>query len=124
MLQKNVKDSVINLSKYEIPTSVINVMSLDLNCHLKNRVNDNYQKLAIENLYSDIVNIAKSNKVIIENDEQLKAELKVFGLKKHKSYHSDVLSKDQYKQVRDFASKETQIIPQGCFIEGSIQAST
>ena len=86
ILQKRIKDSVINLSKCNIPPPIIDIMSLGLNCHVKQKVDIHKKTVAVEQLYHNIVRYKSDNIVSVENDEQLRAELKVFGMRQYGTY--------------------------------------
>ena len=110
ILQKQTKDSAINLSSREIPLPVLEVMSLGMNCHIKQKADENKKKVAIEKLYNDIVKQEKCNSVKINDNERLKTELRLFGVKKCSEFHKDILTKEQYNTVRNFMQENTDII--------------
>lgn len=110
MLQKQPKDSVINLSNQDIPKDIVEIMSLGMNTHMRQRLDNYKRKAAVEKLYSDIKRERSSHNVFIDNEETLKAELKVFGLRNRVDHSRDLLSKEQYAAIREFVNKPDIII--------------
>ena len=83
-------------------------MSLGMNTHLKQKVNDSMKKVSVEKLYSSIKAHEKNNDITIECDDTLRSKLKLFGLKKSINYNSHLLTKDQFSAIKNF-SKRTDI---------------
>ena len=77
-----------------------------MNCHIKTKIDDNKKKIEIEKLFQDITNLSKQNKIIINNEERLKCELKRYGLKTSKDFSKDLITKEQYKKIKEFIIRD------------------
>ena len=110
VLQKQERDSVINLSKKHLDKETVEALSFGMNCHLRSKTDKTKKKVEIERLYYNIKNEEKKKTIAIENDELLQSQLKAFGLKKNKDYHKDVLTKEQHTLLRNLRMDEEVII--------------
>lgn len=99
---KQNRDSVINLSSIELNPDIKDIFSLGMNCHLKQRYDQTKKKVEVEILYENIKEKVKMNKIKLVNDENLKSDLESFGMKQHRNYNKDLLTKEQYAKVKQF----------------------
>ena len=83
---KQDRNTVINLSRVEIPDAIHNIMKLGMNTHLKTRYDPHTTKIEIEKLYRSIKSLESDNKIILPNEERLKCELKRNGLRTHHNF--------------------------------------
>jgi hypothetical protein len=104
ILYKQQRDSVINLSKSPLDAEIVEIMSLGMNCHLKQKFDDKKHKTSIEKLYYDVKQQETAKNIIVESDERIKGELKLFGIRQRTDFNKDVLTKDQYNKLRAFNS--------------------
>jgi len=110
ILQRQTKDSVINLSSVDLDDEIKNIFSLGMNCHLRQKFDHIKKRVSVEILYNNISDLSSSKKILVENDEVLRSELERFGLRKNRNFHSDLLSSDQYRKVKEFSSNESIVI--------------
>jgi hypothetical protein len=111
ILQKQNRDSVVNLSNVELDQETVNVLSYGMNCHLRTKTDINRKKIEIEKLYSCIKDKEHSEKVTIEDNERLKGELKVFGLRNgNRDFNKDVLNKEQYLKLKELREDNRVIV--------------
>ena len=96
------KNNVINLSSIKIDKEIEEILQLGLNCHLKTKYNHNDKLIEIEKLYESINNHEKNNKIVIDNKDNLKTELKCFGIKKNVDYSKNVLTKKELFKLKSF----------------------
>ena len=109
ILMKQQKDSVVNLSSIEIDNEMTNILSLGLNCHLKQKFDRTKRKVEIELLYEDIKETEKSKKLCISNEDDFKCELERFGTKAVQDHTKDILSREQYEKIKSFNSNASII---------------
>ena len=102
ILLKQNHDSVINLSNIQLDQETQDIFSLGMNCHLKQRFDKTKKKVEIEMMYENIKEMQKSKKLVISDDNALKSELERFGMKNIRDNTRDLLTKEQYKKVKDF----------------------
>ena len=95
ILLKQNKESVINLSINGIQPEMVDLFSLGINCHLKQKFDKTQRKVELELLYEDVKQLGISKKV--DNKEDLKCELERFGTKEIHDRTKDILTKEQYK---------------------------
>ena len=110
ILLKQNRDSVINLSKVELSSSVIESLSYGMNCHIRTKFNKIKKKIELEKLYFSVNNLVSSNKIVVENDELFKSQLKVFGMKDNRDFNKDVLTKEQRKDLEALGKDDRIII--------------
>ena len=72
------QSKVINLSNTDIPEEIKNILQLGMNYNLKSKFSEIEKKIEIEKLYDNIKLNEKYKKLSINNDEQLRCELKQF----------------------------------------------
>jgi len=65
ILQKQNKDSVVNLSSIEIDDDMKNIFSLGMNCHLRQKFNHIKKRVNVELLYDRISDLSSSKKICI-----------------------------------------------------------
>ena len=107
ILLKQQRDSVINLSNIDLEPEMRDIFSLGMNCHLKQRYDKTKRKVEIELLYENIKEKEKCKKVLVPEDEALKSELERFGMRNVQDYNKDVLTKNQYKKIKEFNTIES-----------------
>ena len=78
---KTVKDSIINLSNFEMDENIVDIMSMGMNYHMQTKIDPLHRKAQVEILYEDIKNKENRNIIKITDDSKLKTELKRFGSK-------------------------------------------
>ena len=106
---KQTKDSVINLPSVELPNDIREIFSLGMNCHLRQKYDHAHKKVEIEMLYENIKEKEKQKRVTIVDDACLKSDLEKFGMKKVNHFHEDLLTKEQYKMVKEFNQNDSII---------------
>ena len=106
---KQTKDSVINLSSVELHNDIKEIFSLGMNCHIQQRYDHAHKKVEIEMLYENIKEKEKQKSLTIVNDVCLKSDLEKFGMKRISNFHKDLLTKEQYKKVKEFNQNENII---------------
>ena len=102
LLLKQNKESVINLSKNDIQPEMLDIFSLGINCHLKQKFDRTQRKVQLELLFEDVKELEKSKKVLVHNEEDLKCELERFGTKEIRDRTKDILTREQYKLIKEF----------------------
>jgi len=110
ILQKQTKDSVVNLSSVNIDEEMRDIFALGMNCHLKQKFDYIKKRVNVELLYERICDLSSSKSIVVGNDEVLRSELERFGLRRNKSFESDLLTRDQYDKVKKFASDPSIVI--------------
>lgn len=110
IMQKQNKESVINLSRVDLKKETIEVLSYGMNCHLKSKYNQTTAKLEIEKLYGNIKSEENKKNVVIDNEELLKSELKTFGLKAKRNINNDVITMEQHTLLKELRQDERIII--------------
>ena len=101
---------ILNLSNQHIDDDICNILQLGMNCDLKTKTNRLTTKIELEKLYYNIKQKEKSKEITIENDEQLRCDLKRIGLRHTIDYNKDVLTKEQYQKVKEFRNNENIIV--------------
>ena len=101
---------VHNISGETIDDETLDILNLGLNCHLKTKTSSPTRKIEIEKLYEEVKAKERNGLVNIENDEGLQCELKRIGLQPIIDYNSDLLTKQQYKKLRELKENENIII--------------
>jgi hypothetical protein len=94
MLMKQPRDSVVNLSDCELDSTILEIFSLGMNCHLQSKIDVLDRKAQIEKLYENIKENEKSGTVRVTDEAALKNELERFGMKKMHP-NKDLLTKEQ-----------------------------
>jgi len=100
-LKQNI-DSVVNLSSIRLDHEMKNILSLGMNCHLRQKFDQVKKKVQVELLYEDIRTKVQRKDVIVDSEEILKSDLETFGMRPAKNYFSDVLTKEQYTKIKEF----------------------
>ena len=98
------------MSSVELDTKMSKIMELGLNCHLTKKYNHNRKLIEIEKLFENVLNQEKNNYISIDNTENLKTELKYFGIQKKVDHTKDILTKDDYITIENFLVKNEIII--------------
>ena len=96
------KQRFLNLSDVNISPELAAIFDLGMNCHLRQKYDTLVKKIQIEKLYKNIQAKSKDNTITISEDDQLKCELKRFGLRKPQDFSKNLLDKDQFQLVKDF----------------------
>ena len=107
---KQPKNSVINISGEHIPEDVIEILSLGMNTHLKQKFDNFKKKVSIEKLYSSIKSYENENLIKVECHDALKSKLKLFGLKNCVDFNSDILTREQYKTLNVFKNRTDIVV--------------
>ena len=89
------------------------IFDLGMNCHLRSKYNMLEKKIEIKKLYRSIQDKVTRREISINNNERLKCELKRFGLRQITDFINDLLTKEQFKQLRDFINNEEIIVRKG-----------
>ena len=110
MFYKQDKDSYINLTEEEIDPAIERVFSLRMNCHLKRKFENSKTKIEIEKLFNDTKAAEKAKKVTIKNEERLTCELNKFVLKDRRNFAKELITKEEYNEIRDFNRNDYIII--------------
>ena len=110
---KEPRDILLNLSRVTVPQELESIFDLGMNCHLRSKYNMLEKKIEIEKLYRSIQDKVTRREVSINNNERLKCELKRFGLRQITDFTKYLLTKEQYKQLRDFINNEEIIVRKG-----------
>ena len=100
----------INLSNKQISPELADVFNLGMACHVKKKFDHLTKKIEVEKLYRNIEEQCKKDKVVINNSEVLKCELKRFGLSHTKDFNRDILSKKQIDLVKNFKDNKDIIV--------------
>ena len=101
---------VYNLSDVAIGDDIHEILQLGINCHLKTPVSTLQTKVEIEKLYQSIQKKEKEQEITVNNHEQLRCELKRFGLQQTRDYNSDLLTRSQYKALKEFRENNDIVI--------------
>jgi hypothetical protein len=107
---KQNRDSIVNLSNIEIDADTKNILSLGLNCHLKNKYNHTAKKVEIEKLCENIKNIAVNKQIRIIQEDKMKCELEKFGMKNNTDYEKDVLTREQHEKIKKLRDNKDIVI--------------
>ena len=106
---KTVKDSIINLSNFEMDENIVDIMSMGMNYHMQTKIDPLHRKAQVEILYEDIKNKENRNIIKITDDSKLKTELERFGSKTMQACKNP-LTKEQHKAIRDFTNNKDVIV--------------
>lgn len=110
LLTKQEKESCINLSNEIIDREILEIFSLGMNCHLKSKYDQTKTKIEIEKLFNNIKKLEYEKNVTITDVDRLTCELKRFGLKNRNDFSKNILTKEQFRQIREFNKKENIIV--------------
>ena len=102
--------SVINLSGVQIDATMTHVFNLGMNCHLRSKYDTLRKKIEVEKLYSQIEGERKKGSVVVDDDEMLRCELKRFGLRKYKNYDKDIITREQYSEIKALRADDRIVI--------------
>ena len=103
---KQEKAGVINLSNYVISDQLASIFDLGMNCHLRSKYDTLRKRIEVEKLYSQIKSEVTKGTLNIHNGEQLRTELKRFGLRDYGNFEKDLLDKEQYKAIKTLTSNK------------------
>jgi hypothetical protein len=107
---KQSRTPFINLTNEVVNDDLKEIFSLGMNCHLKTKFDQNRTKIEIEKLYYTITNLKSNNQIIVDDQDRLECELKRFGLRQRQDFTKDLISKDQYNQIKEFNANKTIIV--------------
>ena len=110
ILMPEERKSYINLSTCDIDSKLAGIFDLGMNCHLRSKHDLLNRKIEIEKLYRSISNKADRNIIKISNNEQLKCELKRFGLKRVEDHSKNILNRDQIDLIKNFKNNPNVIV--------------
>ena len=93
-----------NLTDEKFSEDVKDAFKLGLGCHLRTKPSNLVKKMEIEKLYSTLKTKERLGELHITNDEILRTELKRYGLSNKPDFTKDVLTRDQYKKLKQIKS--------------------
>jgi hypothetical protein len=89
---------------------MVSIFELGMNCHLKTRTSHLTKQIEIEKLYDSIKQKQSSSDLRILDEEELRCDLKQIGLRRIVDHNKDLLTKDQYRKIKEFSNREDVII--------------
>lgn len=81
-----------------------------MNTHLKEQFDPINYKNEIEKLYNNINKLQKNKEILIQDEDKLKCELKHFGLKKPQTYDKDILTPEDYLEIKALKNNPNIVI--------------
>ena len=103
------KNNVLNISKIEVNDNIKEILQLGLNCHLKTRSTNNDKKIENEKLFYSIENLVTRKELEIEEINNFRSELKLFGANNSIDYTKDVINKEHYKLLKELKNNDENI---------------
>ena len=104
ILLKQQRDSVINLSDVAIEEELRKVMTLGINFHVKGKFEEKKRKVEVEVFYENVREKVRSNDLTIAEEDAFKCELERFGTKRVLDRTQDIITRDQYRKIKEFRS--------------------
>jgi len=80
-----------------------------MNCHLRAKYGRNKTKIELGKLNSSIANHVYMERLKFVDEDRFKTELKRYGLRDHKDFTKDLITKQQYEKIKHF-NKNSEII--------------
>ena len=78
-----------------------------MNSHLKGKYSNLVKQIKLEKLYENIKKKETSGEVTVNNDEELRCNIKRIGLKHIIDHNKDLMTKKQYNIIKEFKSKDS-----------------
>ena len=110
ILLKQQRDSVINLSDVAIEEELRKIMTLGINFHVKGKFEEKKRKVEVEVFYENVREKVRSNDLTIAEEDAFKCELERFGTKRVLDRTHDIITKDQYRKIKEFRSDPRIVI--------------